>query len=169
MAMTRLRVEMAKRLGMSEIEGLAVAYIRLHGELGQARLGELLDLSPGGTAALVQRLETENRVVRRPGQADRRMRLISLSPGMAALLTALARPTSPTSKLPSRDVPAARTSSSVLRSSGARDRGARRSARTDGRGPPLRPAVHSGDLGLTGAAGQPARPPMRVDTWSRRR
>jgi DNA-binding MarR family transcriptional regulator len=92
LAATRLRSAMAKQHGMSEIEGLAIAQIAQHGELSQARLSELLDLSAGGTAALLQRLEQEDRVVRRQAAEDRRVRLISLSPGMAAKWSAFHGP-----------------------------------------------------------------------------
>ena len=89
MAATRVRAAMAKKLGMSEIEGLAITHIAQHGELEQARLSDFLDLSPGGTAALLQRLEQEDRIIRRAAVADRRVRLISLSPTMARRCTAL--------------------------------------------------------------------------------
>ena len=92
LAAARHRAGMARKLGMSEIESAAVFHIAHHGELSQVRLSELLDLSSGGTAALVQRLEQDGHAVRRQAEDDRRVRLISLSPAMAAHVTAFYGP-----------------------------------------------------------------------------
>jgi DNA-binding MarR family transcriptional regulator len=83
MAVARHRIAVARQLGMSDTEMAALAHLAQHGELTQSRLGELLDLSPGGTAALVQRMERDGRVVRREAPNDRRARLISIAPAMA--------------------------------------------------------------------------------------
>jgi DNA-binding MarR family transcriptional regulator len=83
-AAARHRAAFARSLGLSDIEMAAVVHVAHHGELSQRELSDLLELSPGGTAALVQRLESEGHVVRRRGDDDRRQRLISLSPALAA-------------------------------------------------------------------------------------
>jgi DNA-binding MarR family transcriptional regulator len=71
---------MARKLGVGDSEILAIAHLAQHGELSQVRLAALLDLSSGGTAALVQRLEREGHVSRRATEADRRLRLVALTP-----------------------------------------------------------------------------------------
>jgi DNA-binding MarR family transcriptional regulator len=80
MAVTRHRTAIARQLGMNETEMVAVAHLAQHGELTQTRLGELLDLSSGGTAALVQRMEREGHIVRREDPNDKRVRLVSITP-----------------------------------------------------------------------------------------
>jgi len=80
MAVARHRAAIARQLGMSETEMAAVAHLAQHGELPQTRLGELLDLSSGGTAALVQRMERDGHLLRREDPSDKRVRLIRISP-----------------------------------------------------------------------------------------
>jgi DNA-binding MarR family transcriptional regulator len=80
LAVARHRTAVARRLGMNETEMAAVAHLARHGELTQTRLGELLDLSSGGTAALVGRMERGGHVVRRADPADKRVRLVSIAP-----------------------------------------------------------------------------------------
>ena len=80
MAVTRHRTAIARQLGMNETEMAAIAHLAQHGELTQTRLGELLDLSSGGTAALVQRMEREGHIVRREDPNDKRVRLVSITP-----------------------------------------------------------------------------------------
>jgi MarR family transcriptional regulator, organic hydroperoxide resistance regulator len=80
MAVARHRAAVARRLGISETEMVAVGHLAQHGELTQTRLGELLDLSSGGTAALVQRMEREGHLLRREDPGDKRVRLIRISP-----------------------------------------------------------------------------------------
>ena len=80
MAVARHRAAVARQLGMSETEMAAVAHLAQHGELTQTRLGELLDLSSGGTAALVQRMERDGHILRRDDPADKRVRLVSIAP-----------------------------------------------------------------------------------------
>jgi DNA-binding MarR family transcriptional regulator len=81
MAVARHRAAMARKLGLSDSEVLAVAHLAQHGELSQTRLAGLLDLSSGGTAALVQRLERDGHVTRRGTDDDKRLRLVRLTPG----------------------------------------------------------------------------------------
>lgn len=80
MAVARHRTAVARQLGMNETEMVAVAHLAQHGELTQTRLGELLDLSSGGTAALVQRMERDGHVIRREDPSDKRVRLVSITP-----------------------------------------------------------------------------------------
>jgi DNA-binding MarR family transcriptional regulator len=80
MAVARHRAAVARQLGISETEMAAVAHLAQHGELTQTRLGELLDLSSGGTAALVQRMERDGHLLRREDPNDKRLRLVSIAP-----------------------------------------------------------------------------------------
>jgi DNA-binding MarR family transcriptional regulator len=80
LAVARHRSAIARQLGMNETEMGALAHLAQHGELTQTRLGELLDLSSGGTAALVQRMERDGHLVRREDPSDRRVRLVSIAP-----------------------------------------------------------------------------------------
>jgi DNA-binding MarR family transcriptional regulator len=80
LAVARHRSAIARQLGMNETEMTAVAHLAQHGELTQTRLGELLDLSSGGTAALVQRMERDGHLVRREDPSDKRVRLVSIAP-----------------------------------------------------------------------------------------
>jgi DNA-binding MarR family transcriptional regulator len=80
MAVARHRTAVARQLGMHDTEMAAVAHLAQHGELTQTRLGELLDLSSGGTAALVQRMERDGHIVRREDPKDKRVRLVSIAP-----------------------------------------------------------------------------------------
>lgn len=82
MAVARFRTAIARQLRMSDTEMAAIGHLAQHGEVTQTRLGELLDLSSGGTAALVQRMERDGRVVRREDPSDKRVRLISIAPAM---------------------------------------------------------------------------------------
>jgi DNA-binding MarR family transcriptional regulator len=81
MAVARHRTAVARQLGMNETEMAAVAHLAQHGELTQTRLGELLDLSSGGTAALVQRMERDGHLLRREDPTDSRARLVRIAPG----------------------------------------------------------------------------------------
>ena len=80
LAVARHRTAVARRLGMNETEMAAIAHLAQHGELTQTRLGELLDLSSGGTAAMVQRMERDGHVTRREDPRDKRVRLVSITP-----------------------------------------------------------------------------------------
>jgi DNA-binding MarR family transcriptional regulator len=89
LAAVRRRTALAKRLRVGETEILAISLLGVHGELPQIRLAELLDLSPGGTAALVQRLEGAGHVTRRVTHDDRRARLVHLTDATTLRLRAL--------------------------------------------------------------------------------
>ena len=54
-AVARHRATVARTLGLTDIEMLALVHIAHQGELAPSALGRLLDLSSGGVTALVQR------------------------------------------------------------------------------------------------------------------
>jgi DNA-binding MarR family transcriptional regulator len=91
-ATARIRLALARRLGISEIESMAVFHISQRGELSQTQLGALLDLTSGGVAALVQRLEQEGHVMRSRAADDGRVRLVRLSPAMVDHVTTIYGP-----------------------------------------------------------------------------
>ena len=83
---------MARTMLLGDSEVLAVVHLAQHGELTQTRLAELLDLSSGGTAALVQRLERGGHVRRREGEQDKRLRFVSLSEATAERAARFSQP-----------------------------------------------------------------------------
>jgi DNA-binding MarR family transcriptional regulator len=85
-ALARHRAAFARALGVTDAEMLALVHLAQHGELSPSRIAALLDLSSGGTTALVQRLERAGHVTRTPHPVDRRSTLIRLSPQTAARL-----------------------------------------------------------------------------------
>jgi DNA-binding MarR family transcriptional regulator len=84
LASARHRAAMSRRLGLSDSEMLAVAYLAQHGQLSPSALAQLLDLSSGGITALVQRLEGAGHLIRRRHPTDRRSILVELSPELLA-------------------------------------------------------------------------------------
>src|ERR1700741_3047563 len=80
LAATRQRAALAKLLGLTDNDVLAVQYLARGGQLTASRLGELLRLSSGGATALVQRLERAGCIVRTPNPRDRRSTLLRLTP-----------------------------------------------------------------------------------------
>ena len=84
LASARHRAAMSRRLGLSDSEMLAVAYLAQHGQLSPSALAQLLDLSSGGITALVGRLESAGHLVRRRHPTDRRSILVELSPELVA-------------------------------------------------------------------------------------
>jgi DNA-binding MarR family transcriptional regulator len=85
-ALARHRAALARTLGVTDVEMLALVHVAEQGELAPSRLAKLLDLSSGGVTALVQRLERYGHVTRKPHPTDRRSTLIRLTPGTAARL-----------------------------------------------------------------------------------
>jgi DNA-binding MarR family transcriptional regulator len=75
----RHRVALARLLGLSESDVLALQHIARTGRLTSARLAARLGLSSGGTTALVQRLERAGLIAREANPLDRRSRLLRLS------------------------------------------------------------------------------------------
>ena len=71
-AAMRLRVALGRVLDLAEHDVLAVQHLARAGELTPTQLGRLLDLTSGGTTALVQRLEGRGFVSRTPHPVDRR-------------------------------------------------------------------------------------------------
>jgi DNA-binding MarR family transcriptional regulator len=82
----RRDVRQALRIGEEDLA--ALLYLAHHGGVTQGRLGRATSLSRSGAGALVQRLRERGYVSRATDAADRRLRLISLTPAGRALLDA---------------------------------------------------------------------------------
>jgi DNA-binding MarR family transcriptional regulator len=78
-ALTRHRATLARSLGVTDVEMLALVHLAEQAELAPSQIATLLDLSSGGATALVQRLERAGHVTRQPHPTDRRSTLIRLS------------------------------------------------------------------------------------------
>ena len=85
-AVSRHRASLARSLGLTDVEMLALVHLDEQGEMAPSALASLLHLSSGGTTALVQRLERGGHVTRQPHPTDRRSILIAVSPAMATRL-----------------------------------------------------------------------------------
>ena len=87
LADARQRAALARRLGLTESEVLAVQHLARAGELTPGQLGGLLQLSSGGTTGLVHRLERAGHVTRHAHPHDRRSAVVRLTPAIAAWAT----------------------------------------------------------------------------------
>jgi DNA-binding MarR family transcriptional regulator len=85
-ALARHRAAIARSLGITDVEMLALVHLAERRELAPSAIATLLDLSSGGATALVQRLERAGHVTRQPHPTDRRSILIRLSPRTAERL-----------------------------------------------------------------------------------
>ncbi len=91
-AVARHRAALARTLGLTDVEMLALVHVAEHGELAPSAIAALLDLSSGGATSLVQRLGRAGHVTRHPHPTDRRSILIRLSPATAERLEAAGAP-----------------------------------------------------------------------------
>jgi DNA-binding MarR family transcriptional regulator len=87
LADVRQRAALARRLGLTDSEVLAVQHLARAGELTPGQLGALLQLSSGVTTALVQRLERAGHVSRHANPRDKRSAVVRLTPAIAARAT----------------------------------------------------------------------------------
>jgi DNA-binding MarR family transcriptional regulator len=82
LADARHRAALARRLGLTETEVLAVQHLARAGELAPGQLATQLQLSSGGTAAVIQRLKRAGHITRDAHPLDRRSALLHLTPAM---------------------------------------------------------------------------------------
>src|SRR5919198_212837 len=87
LADARQRGALARRLGLTDSEVLAVQHLARAGELTPGQLGALLQLSSGGTTGLIHRLERAGHVSRHPHPRDGRSTVVRLTPAIAASAT----------------------------------------------------------------------------------
>jgi len=78
----RQRAALSRILGVTDSEVLAIQQLASVGELTPSQLSVLLQLSSGGTTALIHRLERAGHLVRRPHPGDRRSAVLRLSPAI---------------------------------------------------------------------------------------
>jgi DNA-binding MarR family transcriptional regulator len=84
LADARQRAALARRLGLTDSEVLAVQHLARAGELTPGQLGALLQLSSGGTTGLIQRLQSAGHLSRHANPRDKRSVVVRLTPGIAA-------------------------------------------------------------------------------------
>jgi DNA-binding MarR family transcriptional regulator len=82
LADARHRAALARRLGLTENEVLAVQHVARTGELTPGQLATQLHLSSGGTTALVHRRKRAGHITREAHPLDRRSALLRLTPTM---------------------------------------------------------------------------------------
>lgn len=87
LADARQRAALARRLGLTESEVLAVQHLARAGELTPGQIGALLQLSSGGTTGLLHRLQRAGHVSRHAHPRDRRSAVVRLTPAIAAWAT----------------------------------------------------------------------------------
>jgi DNA-binding MarR family transcriptional regulator len=87
LADARQRAALARRLGLTDSEVLAVQHLARAGELTPGQLGALLQLSSGGTTGLIHRLQRAGHVSRHPHPRDRRSAVVRLTPAIATWAT----------------------------------------------------------------------------------
>jgi DNA-binding MarR family transcriptional regulator len=87
LADARQRAALARRLGLTDSEVLAVQHLARAGELTPGQLGALLQLSSGGTTGLLHRLQRAGHVSRHAHPRDRRSAVLRLTPAIAAWAT----------------------------------------------------------------------------------
>jgi DNA-binding MarR family transcriptional regulator len=80
LATERHRGGVARRLGLSETEAAALAYLARHGRLTPRELGERLFLTSGGVTALLHRLERAGHIRREPHPHDKRSTILIATP-----------------------------------------------------------------------------------------
>lgn len=80
LAAARTRAALARLLGLSDTDVLAIQHLALAGRLTASQLGAQLRMTSGGSTALVQRLEREGCVAREAHPHDRRSTLLRLTP-----------------------------------------------------------------------------------------
>lgn len=73
----RHRAALARTLRISDTGAAALAHLASRGQLTPGELGALLNLTSGGTTALIHRLERAGHLVRHPHPDDRRRTLLT--------------------------------------------------------------------------------------------
>jgi DNA-binding MarR family transcriptional regulator len=79
LADARQRAALARRLGLTESEVLAVQHLARAGGLTPGQLSAQPQLSSGGTAAVIHRLERAGRIARNAHPRDRRSTIVRLA------------------------------------------------------------------------------------------
>jgi DNA-binding MarR family transcriptional regulator len=80
----RHRAALARTLKLSDTEAAALAHLASRGQLTPGELGALLNLTSGGTTALIHRLERGGHLARHPHPDDRRSILLTATEAIVA-------------------------------------------------------------------------------------
>ena len=88
----RHRAALARTLRISDAEAAALAHLASRGQLTPGELGALLNLTSGGTTALIHRLERAGHVARHPHPDDRRRILVTATETIVASAEAVYAP-----------------------------------------------------------------------------
>lgn len=83
---TALFAEECGKVGLTSVQFAALYAVRAAGELDATRLAELIAFDRATIGDVLDRMETKGWVARRGSPADRRVKLIRLTPKGAALL-----------------------------------------------------------------------------------
>ena len=89
---SRFDLAVARRLGISAADLLALDQLEFHGGLTPGQLAERLQLTSGSVTALADRLERQGLLERRPHPSDRRSSLLCLAPAAEGYATELYEP-----------------------------------------------------------------------------
>ena len=79
MAFAGMHLEISGRMGMTQAELLAIAWLGMEGDLGPTELAHRLHMRTGAVTALLDRLEQRGHVARAPHAADRRKVVVHLT------------------------------------------------------------------------------------------
>ncbi|WAL68909.1 MarR family transcriptional regulator [Amycolatopsis cynarae] len=89
-ATEQFRTQQARtRLGVSPTEMIALGILHVEGPQTITALARLLAITPASTTELADRLARDGHVERLPHPADRRKRLLRLTPAAAGMLTGI--------------------------------------------------------------------------------
>jgi DNA-binding MarR family transcriptional regulator len=89
-AATRHRAALASLLGLVETDVLALEHLKRDGELTPGELADRMQLSTGGTTAVIERLRRDGHVTRHPHPSDGRRSLLRPTTTNGGIVTALA-------------------------------------------------------------------------------
>ena len=79
MALAEMHLEVSHEMSMTGGELLALEHLGMEGPLGPTELAQRLHLRTGAVTALLDRLEQQSRIVRRPHPSDRRKVIVQIT------------------------------------------------------------------------------------------
>ena len=79
MVLAEMHLEVSREMSMTGGELLAIEYLGMEGPLGPTDLAQRLHMGTGAMTALLDRLEEQGRIARRPHPSDRRKVVVHLT------------------------------------------------------------------------------------------
>jgi len=79
MALAEMHLEVSREMSMTGGELLALEHLGMEGPLGPTELARRLHMRTGATTALLDRLEEQGRIFRRPHESDRRKVVVQIT------------------------------------------------------------------------------------------